>query len=476
MRRGIRHLEKIVKSINNDRLQIRLFKATHSITFVSWDDEINFSTTPPGKPNDVETFNTKTNTPLSKYFFNHFEDLWKHRETVSLNDYIYIALQTDKGKLYDKLYWGPDSPDHDLPVFLGWNDKSSMDVENIVKNGRDIQVIYDNEIQWAKLIKIEESEDLALFNFAKQQLKITKVINDDEFEFDFGIFRIEYKHQHRIMLKDSNHVSRYLNNRGFCFIPSNMFDVYLGRRIKIMLDGLYHFFEAFQEIYNDIILDNPNMQKVSDEPKRIVAVFNCKILKADISVTKSSAENELLNQIKNFPDLQSVKNYNTEAIESFLVSTIKTDIDHILGRQEQVKRDSKHIRMMRGDLKQFKVIVHLIQIKVDKTCPEAKPQLNESIENNAHYTVIHMAGKKNITGGISQIKTKDGIVEKYYNLTNPLDTIFLRNYIKIRKEKKYLSVTATDVNLSTSLNKGPAEGFRNLVALEFYDMKANQNP
>ncbi|WP_309641000.1 hypothetical protein [Flavobacterium sp.] len=504
MREGLRRLNEIVTDFNDiqkysekyrDKIEVKLFKSTHSIVFASWDDNINFSVLPPSQIDSVETFSMAKNTPLSTYFQQHFDALWN--EAVNLDDYLYVKLaRLDASKrIVKKIPWGSDSFNHDLPVFISGSAFNDNDLLDEIRNDHTFQLIHDGEIRFVKIEKIDYEKNKSLYRFAQSRIRKTTELSSDADDDTASMYKLKYVHEHKISLRDGNHVNRQLGTKGYCFVPVGMYEIHIGQHVKDMLNILYKFYFKYDENYLAIQPDKADpldatkvkvvthKEVVSGEkvemvvPKRIIATFYCKeyheefkfidgnegIAAFKIYAKKNSRKakdpdlaglpfltshpdlkTDILTLLNDTKRLDLADKTDIEKLIVFLASTIKADLGHILGRTEKEQYpDKHHLKPMRDDFTYIKITVHLLQIEVDASHSKSNPDANEIIENKADYTIVHSMGRKNITGGLSTIKrveyvgSDDGhevIEEKSYNLAVPLDTIFTKGSVKIKSD------------------------------------------
>ena len=456
MRDGLKKLHHTIEKLNKlhskKKIEVKLFNSTHSIIFVSWNESINFSFIPSNSSSDDHSFGTETNTPLAKYFINnYFNGLWNNKNiTTDLDDYQYVKIIDKNGNLevigkedsqYPLLfYWGSDSTDHNLPIFLCTKDEVIPDsILNYIKDKIELQILHNNEIKWALLQEIKPRNisegETTLYSFAIEQIQKKHICNIG----NQRVFKIKYLHHHRINIKDGNYVKKHLKERGYCHVPSIMFETYLGMRLKSMLFSLYDFFLSFRDFSS--VIDKSNLD-------RIIVTYKCEIIKSEINVERTvNDEEDNIYKLRDIND--EVHQRKKDALLKFLVSTIKSDIDNILGKFKKIDPQNTNSTnlVFRDKIETYKVKAHLLQIVVNENTSKANPQGDNYKENNGKYTVLHLAGKRNILGGISEIKYNNNTHIKY-NLITPLDSLFLTKEISIKRQQE-LEEEIVKINLES---------------------------
>lgn len=539
MNTGLQVLYNIILKIKQEnkpveKVEVRLFKTSYSLLFVSWNEYINFSLLRPDMLTDEKTFKTIQNTPLAGYLIDNFEAIWRNDDTVSLEHYKKVELKYESSQqllgkdntplLFD---WGPDSYDYDLPVFV------CVDRDNIgefFEDGDRVQVHHDNKYTWARIYElknrsgivdagsdIEDTGICNIYDFAKSQIKSKNYIHDKRYFSNKKIYKLTYTYQRRIMLQDVEYVRKRLKSTRYCFTPYTKYSVHLGLHMRKTLDSLYEFYTNY---YNDYLKEN---KEYNGHPyKRILAQYRCSLEKnsSNISATNTDVDEEYLINRKTGSKLDSINflseinklveeiGYSDTLTNSELQKKLNTINDLNVFINKTIQADLLRIKGLKNDTSAKKtrdsidyiVLVNLIRVQVDK---DSKNQTNDNHEdgykeNCADYTVLHFIGKKNIIGGMPMIysaeKRGDEIIRKEkirtYNFNTALDSIYINHrntdedgYIRIVDSSgvKYDEIEARhrtrkedNPNIPIEevvINENNKCGYRNVIAIEFHKVK-----
>ena|GEM_PF-3958932 len=517
----------IVTNKKQRKPKVKLFRASQAANFVVYNDNMIFSLIKSTSVTDKQNFQINKFSPLAKSFTDNFDNLFKnHNTTMDFYDYMKVTIisgDNDKEEIND-LIWGPDSGSHHIPVYISISSKEHKLSEER-NSGKPLILKHNKEISWVSIQKINE-EDKKNRDFAINRIlgNYYSTFDDEsaEWEKKFDcingreIYKIIPNHKNKIRLEQGNYVKKHLEERGYCYTPSTMYDVYLGLTLNKTLPDIYNVFTEFdKENLEKYSFYNNNTTKQIDGKEvrisnRIIWSFFCEIEKAEIRVGEYNAEDrekvfrttkeDVWQNLKDmFEDKEKVKDkdlYNHEIkpdilckAKSFVISTIKADIDFILGKYSEIG-DLKNIR---DNTYRFLVHFHFIRGKVINDNLELDFQADGYEENKADFIVIHSLGKKNITGGFSEllfednVNQNDKIIIRRYNLSNPLDSLY---YCRQWKNKK-IKLISNNISFSSfeaaqnmkkdkerekepktdneNINNNPEynQGFRNLICLEF---------
>lgn len=416
-----------------EKIQVKLFNTSYSLVFVAWDQFINFSLLHPEKFTDKETFKTLRHTPLAGYFIKNFKEIWKDERTVDLMDYKRVIIQDQQGNnLFDNIPWGPDSHQHDLPIFISIPPDRSTQllVQQTRSESHRVRIIHNGKTLWAKLIELDENEledDVAeghkasikvmknITEYAKGQIiKKNKAVLEN-----CTFYKIKYSNQQRIMLQDDNYVKRHLETRGYCFTPHTKYVVFLGLHLKKMLNALYFFFTVlYRKIENDDTVKRPY--------KRLLVSYVCTISNEnEVIVTNAHSQKASSFQQFDFTSMAGLTDEEASLMDemnNLLKRTIEADILRVHGLQYgELKKNITNRKHS------YNVTVHLIQAKVNNINYVPHRHDDSYKENEGLYTVLHFVGKKNITGGMPSIYIGDSKTpEKDYNFNSTLDSIYVK--------------------------------------------------
>ena len=505
-----------------NKIEVRLFKSTHSIVFVSYGKEMNFNIMPPFSFSDNNPFDIQNTTDLATHFIKHFEELWQNTgKSIILNDYIKVCIQPADNGINEciEAYWAPDSYNHELPIFFTLADTTNSETspisalnrislesvaneEGVIKTKYlDVKIFHDGKFQWAKVYRISHgtyhetntNERTTLKELARRELKRKNTdISADE------IYAIEYNYIHKISLRDTNYVYDHLidQQKEFCYVPHTMYEVSLGTHISETLHCLYEFFK------NESSFSDVTTSSALSYHRGKVAKFSCDVKNNLIKVLfendwgqnpmgwpedkkeTKTASNKLDKLEYYSEDDNSSKNRMLVGVYDFLKSTIEADMFRIIGTCEE------------GVSESFDVYALLIQTRVSEIEPNVliDPQLPNNYsrsEKKALYTVLHYAGGKNIAGGIPSIfrENNDGVEETKgeYNLKTALDSIYVKtgghnnlilksSKIQFNNQEAWLRDKKRETfNRNNPLAHHVKElhakhnfGYRNLIVIEFF--------
>lgn len=513
----------IVANNKQKKPEVKLFRASQAANFVVFDDEMIFSLIKSTSVTDKQNFQINKFSPLAKSFIDNFNSLFKSESTtMDFYDYMRVTLSDGARKEeINNLIWGPDSGNHHVPVYIciSCREKKLMEERT---SGRSLILKHNREISWISIKKIDEQDK------KNREFAINRILNNyfstfgqdsDEWvkKYDsvngMEVYKILPNHKNKIRLEQGNYVKKHLNERGYCYTPSTMYDVYLGLTLNKILPSIYDVFTKFDKnnlsnysFYKHETKSIGNNKKVR-VPNRIIWSFFCEVEDSEIRVGEYneadkykfslSKNNELWTKLNRycFANRELVKDKDIHNCKTkpdvlkrakyFVISTIKADIDFILGKYSEQINDG-----LRSNVQRFLVHVHFIRGEVFNDNLELDFQADGYVENNADFTVIHSLGKKNITGGFSELWIGDEVIRKY-NFSNPLDSLYFSKSFKAKKIKltsnnvsfssfeaeqnmkkdgernKIMNRDSNDDN-KTKYNKG----FRNLICLEFIELNA----
>lgn len=495
----------------SDKIEVKLFKTSYSIVFVSWADNINFSVLPPKISTDFATFKTLLHTPLAKYFTDNFNAIWNQQnKTVSLEQYKGVTIKDlANNTIIRSVPWGADSNNHDLPIFICISENSKAAFDDAIKGENEqknkVQIIHDNEMQWAEIEEIQEKNEehetenlLTIYGFAKDQIhKKSKFPATKQF-----IYKIEYTNRHKIVLQEDDYVEKYLNRRGYCYTPHTKYEIFLGLHMKRMLSALFDFyitkFEDFLDKENadkpyrrilaqyecivgnngEVVIKNENVSSIFGE--RFVTENGTSYIKRFSQINFKTLIEQKKVEIQSIPETTSKEKIESEIelykeMNAFLKTTIDADISRILGQRNKLDKQGN----FKKEEDKYKVVVHMIRAKVSLT--ESVPnrsKIDGYPENRGLYTVLHFVGKKNILGGIPGIYKKGATKPvKNYNLNSTLDSIYIKNREKLENQYK-IEIDSSETRFSPEEaarrnKRNPKDdnqfGYRNVLAIEFFE-------
>lgn len=483
MNDGLQFLYDFKKELETDRdesirklakkLQIKLFKTSFSVVFVSWDQKINFSVLPPNQVTDKETFKTLQDTPLAIYLNDNFVDIWKTKDkVVDIIDYKSLTItSTDFELPITEIFWGHDNYNHDLPIFFCIQDKHNFD--ELTKN-KVIEIWHDGEVKWANVYQINNeikndnnNKYITLYDYAKSQIE--KKSGKPEYGIKY-IYEIKYTNRHRIMLFENDYVSKHIIARGYCYTPHNKYDVFLGTHLKEMLNTLYNLF--IEQNFNKLVSIEEHKNRIY---KRILVGYTCVINGEKIDIINSN--DSFYEHWKNVFTCLKFNRSNDDLtpedpIDVFLHKTIDADIRRILACKHQSGQNYKS-----NELLTFTVNVLLIQgkVKEDETIHSNnfKDEYSD-FENKSKFTVLHSAGKKYIKGGMPKVYINKQLnhnqePERTYNLITTLDSLYIQNNYKGKKitiESSNISFDKEEYDRKKKRDE-KAVGYRNIIVIEF---------
>lgn len=459
-------LEFICNFIQHNILEVRLFKASYSLVFVSWDDYMNFSVLPPREYSDKSTFRTLKHTQLANYFNNNFDEIWAEDErTIPLEMFKQVLIRTENNETIGKsIPWGDDNSEHNVPAFIYLSPQEAKIVEKNI--GSNFQIIHDGAMKWARLEQIElgkndndDSKPDSNFRPASYyELARKQIMKKSNFEVVHGnkIYVVKYLHrQFKLSLIDEDYVVKHLQQKGYCYTSFNKYKVQFGLHVKTSLNSVYDFFiKRFNQHFS--AEDRGDVAY-----KRLFAYYSSKV--------KPNGSIEVLN----LDDAESFKNptirkkdiITNKALNSFIRSTIAADFYRVFGQ--------KYFRNPKNDLYETQNIGdYLVRVIFIRTT--VSPQVNVPdwyqdyfVENTAKFTILHFVGKRNVLGGIPFIWHDNEKPEREYNFQTPLDSIYFKNKHRYHGIEKPIKV---DSSATTYFKfKDDDFGYRNLIAIEIFD-------
>lgn len=214
-KQGVAKLFNIYKNNNNNlshrknKIEVRLFSSTPSIGFYSWGDRAFFSVYPPEqKADDSPNLEIFTASSIGQYITNHFDQLWKAKNTISLEKHMMVSLYIEKNasspeEINNQSYFilASDITNNEKGIYLVFSDaelrkslrslpkseESRIELRfqadfNILKSSIiDNTSIPDNIISWftANGVFLDD-EDSDVKNRVKESLKTRYCISEDD--------------------------------------------------------------------------------------------------------------------------------------------------------------------------------------------------------------------------------------------------------------------------------------------------------
>lgn len=465
-------IEDVRKLIQKKVFEVKLFKTSFSVIFVSWDDNMNFSILPPKGNSSKRTFRTLKFTQLANYFIDNFEEVWAQEDkTISLEQYKKVIVKdVNDNTIGEYLPWGNDSHDHNIPVFICF-EKS---IQHIVKESKSklFKIIHDDEMRWAYISEIETNENnpeptpekfntkadfkpSSIYEFARKQIKVK---SNYDVRAGQPIYQLKYLYrQDKITLADDEYVMKHLQLKGYCFTSFRKYHVQPGLQLMKSLNALYQF---YIHGFDKHLLENG---RTIDSYKRILTFYRANINEdGTVSINNFDISKELKWLVLSKEVMES-----DMVLNNFVMKTISADLYRIYGQRYKQKNNC-------GSYKTNGVGEYFIRVVFIKACVSEKEKIIPDFfddgfqENKAAYTVLHFLGKKNILGGVPYIWVNKNIPpEREYNFHYPLDSIYFKSKYDSENRERLIEVDSSATHFFRF--KEGDYGFRNLIAIEVFD-------
>lgn len=458
--------------------EVRLFKSSYSVEFISWGEKINFGFLPPSEYSNKRTFRTLQRTELAKYFLKNFEKLWKHNDvTFGLEKYKKVIIRDKFGKvILSDVVWGHDGSNHDIPfyVYIPSEKYNNEELENELSIKSTLfQIIHDNEMQWGRIEKLEWDKNFVFsdnLNFKEKKGANLNLKSPTAAEFakkqiynksgievpNKDIYFISYQiNKNRIELIDKDYVRKHLEERGYCYTSYSKYEVQLGLHLSDLLKSLYHF---IAEEYDEFLAKKGAPKAIY---QRLFVFYTCEI--------KSDGQISVNNYISKQPSICNYINADDlishPLLDKFFKKTIGADLIRIFG--VRTKMDSSGNFNTNGVGKYF-IRSILIKATLDKKNYVDDWYFNGFKEDTGMFTVLHFLGKRNVVGGVPFLWfDSEQEPKRAYSFNNVLDSIYFKRTHRDKNGNDHKVRVDSSGSYFYPFKNGQ-QGYRNLVAIEIF--------
>jgi hypothetical protein len=494
MKSGFGKLYNCIQEINkvekNNRITVKLFKATPIMIYTAWDDKANFGLLPSSNLADNnDTFLVYLRTDLGKRFTEYFDELWNNDEkTILLEDYLFLKIENGSA-ICDGIYWGGTMEDYETPKYIIFSNRHNL-IEDIFTSKKKIIINHDGKRMIAELVNKFVNQSVNEYEFLIDRIKKTFGGElDIESIKDNPIYEIGYFYEKfEIRLNEIDFIKNRLHRKGYTFVSHKQYDINLNKATEDFLQRFKYCMEYFLEVdqydLNAITeIKKKHLEFKCNPRKRLYAAAKCilKDGKTDVVFEKEISHyvspfyfrykdgyfgKVEKRHFKNIFEKQSeLENLNLQdekktmsLLIKYLESILMADLVYILGQEKFSLSDSV-----------FEVYIHLIRTEVGKNSnlnDVAHPTPQGYQKSSCQFQVTHLIARENITGGVNCIKL-DGIEPDSLLLQKPFDAAFFGNEFGEENKKTDIQHYTKPIGLSP----GSPKGYRDVLVFEFNKIK-----
>lgn len=479
MRKGLRNLYMLIEDLeiklgkdwNKNKLEIKLYKSTPTMTLVSSGERGYFNVLPAYHYDSKESrIITSMKTDFGKYLIGKFHSIWGAKEddakkVVDFDEFLYCNIYSKKNPKHrcNAVMWGGNDDDRFLPRYLILhtnNPKQQNEIDhlsndiintpNLVLTIENSKRSYDVTVE-RQHVFLEDDNGIGKTEYMMALSKISRTYGWDSKKCEDEItgrtiYEIKYEREKFNIQSETYEVSEKINhqNSGYVFLSHRQLDIDISHRF---LDQWATMNECFKELPQDKI-DREILTKRKDKSvvprKRVMCYFDVTREKGITTVERRDSNktypgifevyedgkridarpDKEIDGIHILPTYQKLDAKHKQRFDHFLESIIKFDLENILG-------SSTHDR----HISNWQVYFHMIRLEVrEKERCIVKPE-RKAEDRNRQYQVVHLVQRFNVADGMTFIIDKDKEFKKpedakqTFNLHKPLDSIYINRSI-----------------------------------------------